>query len=170
MNWRVLLIGSALTLPVLIFLGIAFRFNPNAIDSPLVGKPAPEFVLTDLDGNTVSSAALAGQPVVLNFWATWCQPCLYEHPVFVDGARRYEGRVKFVGVVYQDEPASIRRFIAQRGGWGPALLDRDSKVAIAYGVYGVPETFFIDRHGTIVEKLAQPVDRATLDRLLGAML
>ncbi len=170
MNRKVLVVGSLLTLPLLAFLAVSFRFDPRSIESPLIGQPAPDFVLTDLDGNVVSSKDLAGRPLVLNFWATWCVPCMYEHPVFVEGARRYAGRVEFVGVVYQDNERDIRRFLAERGSWGPSLVDPDTRVAIAYGVYGVPETFFIDRDGVVVEKLAQPVDAATLDRILGKLL
>jgi len=170
MNRKVLIIGSLVSLPLIAFLAVSFRFDPRAIDSPLVGRPAPEFVLADLEGNVVSSKSLAGKPVVLNFWATWCVPCMYEHPVFVQAARRYEGKVEFLGVIYQDEEQDIRRFLAQRGSWGPSLVDPDTRVAIAYGVYGVPETFFIDAEGVIVQKLAQAVTPGMLDRILGPLL
>ena len=108
--------------------------------------------------------------MVINFWATWCQPCIVEHPVLLAGARKYEGRVAFLGVVYQDEPAAIRRFVSVRGAWGPSLIDENSGVAIAYGVYGAPETFFIDANGTIVEKVTGAVDPRTLVGILDPLL
>jgi len=170
MNWRVLLIGSLLTVPLLAFLAVSFRFDPRQIDSPLINQPAPEFTLVDLDGNVFSTAELRGKPVVINFWATWCQPCIYEHPILIDGARRYRDRVQFVGVVYQDDEEKIRRFVAREGAFGPSLLDQEARVAIAYGVYGAPETFFVDAEGVIREKVTGALSPRSLDRILGAIL
>ncbi len=170
MNRTALLLGAALVVPLLIFLALSFRSDPKDLDSPLVGEPAPGFTMTDVDGNSVSLAEFEGQPVVVNFWATWCQPCIVEHPVLMEGARRYAGRVTFLGVVYNDEPDLIRRFVSARGAWGPTLIDSGSEVAIAYGVYGAPETFFIGRDGKITEKWTGAMSGrhlvATLDGLL----
>lgn len=157
MNRKVLIVGGVLIVPLLVFLGWGFKFDPRKIDSPLIGKPAPPFSLVDLDGKTVKLEALRGRPVVLNFWATWCQPCILEHPVFEAGARRFGDQVAFLGVVYQDDPLRIRSFQAQNGSWGLTLVDPGSSVAIAYGVYGVPETYLIDAEGVIVEKYAYPL-------------
>ncbi len=170
MNRVALILGALFVVPLLIFLAISFRYDPRAIDSPLVGKRAPTFTLADLDGRVYQLTESPGRPVVLNFWATWCQPCVVEHPVLLAGARRYAGRVDFVGVVYQDKPELIREFITQRGAWGPSLIDPGSQVAIAYGVYGAPETFFVDSGGTIVERVAGLVTPETLDRILGGLL
>ncbi|MDH3254447.1 MAG: redoxin domain-containing protein [Acidobacteriota bacterium] len=170
MNKKVLLTGSLLSLPVLVFLGISFRFDPRTIDSPLIGKTAPGFALEDLDGNRIDLAALRGKPVLLNFWATWCQPCIVEHPVLQAAARRYADRVHFLGVIYQDENDAILRFLRQRGSWGPSLVDPDVKVGIAYGVYGAPETFFIDSSGIVAEKVTGPLSPGQLDRILGGLL
>jgi len=169
-NRIVLLVGALLVVPLLVFLAIGFRFDPRAIDSPLIGQPAPLFELADLDGDVVSLADLRGTPVVINFWATWCQPCIVEHPVLQAEARRWEGRVRFLGVIYQDQPEPIRSFLARRGTWGPALVDPGSRVAIAYGVYGAPETFVIDPEGRIVDKITGLVDPRRLTRLLEPML
>ena len=170
MNRKALVIGVLLVTPLLVFLALSFRSDPRQIDSPLIGKPAPVFALADLDGNVYRLAELRGRPVVLNFWATWCQPCIVEHPVLQAGARRYRGQVEFLGVVYQDEPDKIRRFITERGAWGPSLVDPDVKVAIAYGVYGAPETFFIGADGMVAEKITGPVDPRTLKRILDSLL
>jgi cytochrome c biogenesis protein CcmG/thiol:disulfide interchange protein DsbE len=170
MNRTVLIAGVLLVIPLLIFLALGFRSDPNRIESPLIGQPAPRFALADLDGKVVSLADLAGRPVVINFWATWCQPCVVEHPTLLAGARRYADRVAFLGVVYQDRPDLIRRFVAERGAWGPSLIDNDSEVAIAYGVYGAPETFILDANGVIVDKAAGLISGrwlvGTLDSLL----
>jgi cytochrome c biogenesis protein CcmG/thiol:disulfide interchange protein DsbE len=170
MNRKVLLVGALVVTPLLVFLASGFRFNPNYIESPLVGRQAPTFSLVGLDGELVDLAELRGQPVVINFWATWCQPCVYEHPILVAAARRYEGRAQFVGVIYQDEPDMIRRFVRQRGEWGPSLIDSGGEVAIAYGVYGAPETFVLDADGVIVEKITSVVEWQSLTRLVDSLL
>ncbi len=170
MNRLALAVGALVTVPLLVFLAISLRSDPRRIDSPLIGRPAPVFALPDLDGQIVSLEELRGKPVLINFWATWCQPCLVEHPVLQAGAERYRDQVHFLGVVYQDDPQAIRRFVERRGAWGPSLVDDGVKVALAYGVYGAPETFFIDRQGTIVDKVAGALDPAGLKRRLDALL
>lgn len=170
MNRWVLIFGALIVTPLLIFLALSFGKDPRAIDSPLVGQPAPSFALRQLDGGTVRLEDFRGQPVFLNFWATWCQPCIAEHPILLAGAERYRGRVQFVGVVYHDETAKIRAFLRRRGEWGPTLLDEDGSVAVAYGVYGAPETFFIDRNGVIIDKRTGPVRPDELVRMLDSLL
>ncbi len=170
MNRKVLAIGALIVVPLLVFLALSFGKDPRAIDSPLVGGPAPGFALSDLDGHPVSLAELRGRPVVINFWATWCQPCIVEHPVLVAAARRYEGRVHFLGVVYQDEPRLIRQFLERRGSWGWTLLDPDGATAIAYGVYGAPETFFIDSQGTVRRKITGAMSPELLREVVEGLL
>ena len=170
MNRKVLLIGTLIVVPLLVFLALSFGKDPRAIDSPLIDAPAPRFALQDLDGQQLSLDELRGQPVMINFWATWCQPCIAEHPVLQAIARRYEGRAHFVGIIYQDEPELIRRFIAQRGGWGRTLLDPEGDTAIAYGVYGAPETFFIDAGGTVVRKVTGPMGASFLSDIIEELL
>jgi cytochrome c biogenesis protein CcmG/thiol:disulfide interchange protein DsbE len=161
-----LLVGGLISLPLLVFLGLGFRSDPKTIESPLVGRPAPAFELRDIEGAAVSLEALRGQPVVLNFWATWCQPCIVEHPVLVRTAERWEGRAHFLGVVYHDETSAIERFLQRRGSWGRTLIDPDSEVAIRYGVYGAPETFIVDRAGVVRQKVTGAMTMAQLERLL----
>ncbi|MDH3402316.1 MAG: redoxin domain-containing protein [Acidobacteriota bacterium] len=166
MNRTALIVGLLISLPLLVFLGLGFRSDPHTIESPLVGRPAPGFELLDLTGRTVSLAALRGKPVVLNFWATWCQPCIAEHPVLIRAAERWAGRAHFLGVIYHDEESAIERFLERRGAWGPTLVDPDSRVAIRYGVYGAPETFIIDVEGIVREKVAGAMSPSQLERLL----
>lgn len=167
MNRKVLLIGFAVIVPLLALLAMALGHDPRRIRSPLIGKSAPEFTLRDIStGQVVSLEATRGRPMVVNFWATWCVPCYAEHPHLVEAARRYGDRVLFVGVVYEDEPEAIERFLQQYGRAYPALQDVEGKTAIAYGVYGVPETFFIDAGGTIVAKHEGPLDAISIGTYL----
>lgn len=170
MNRKVLWVGALVVVPLVVFLALSFGHDPRLIESPLVGQPAPAFDLRSLEGERVALDTLAGAPVVLNFWATWCQPCIAEHPVLVEYAQRYAGRVHFVGVVYQDDSELIRSFVERRGAWGPSLVDPGSEVAIRYGVYGAPETFFIDRDGIVRRKVTGPMGPAMLDAYLAEVL
>ncbi len=170
MNKATLIVGALIITPLIVFLALSFGKDPRAIDSPLVGNTAPNFALKDLEGRVVSLEELRGQPVVLNFWATWCQPCIAEHPVLISGSRRFDGRVSFVGVIYQDEPDKIRRFLSQRGSWGPSLVDTDGEVAIAYGVYGAPETFFIDSNGIVARKITGAMHPDLVSQILSQLL
>jgi cytochrome c biogenesis protein CcmG/thiol:disulfide interchange protein DsbE len=153
MNKKVLLVGILLVVPLVGLLAVSFRFDPKIVESPLIGKPAPDFTLQDLEGNVISLSALRGTPVLINFWSTWCPPCIQEHPLLEMAAEQYRGRVHLLGVIYQDEPATIQRFLDERGSWGPSLIDPENRVGIAYGVFGPPETFFIDAQGVIVDKV-----------------
>ncbi|HVR41734.1 MAG TPA: redoxin family protein [Thermoanaerobaculia bacterium] len=158
MNRTVLFIGLAIAAVVIGILFVGLGKDPQAIASPLVGRPAPEFALREVGtGNTIDLAQLRGRPVVLNFWATWCGPCWEEHPVLVANARMLQPNVQFVGVVFQDSEEKILNFLNQRGSSYPTLVDDKGKTAIAYGIGGVPETFFLDKNGTIVAKYVGPM-------------
>ena len=170
MNRAALVIGTLIVVPLLVFLALSFGKDPRAIESPLVGGPAPGFSLITLDGRPVSLEQLRGQPVMINFWATWCQPCIAEHPVLQAAARRYEGRAHFVGIVYHDEPELIRSFLGQRGSWGTQLLDPEGEIAIAYGVFGAPESFFLDSEGTVVRKVTGPMAMGFLSQAVESLL
>jgi cytochrome c biogenesis protein CcmG, thiol:disulfide interchange protein DsbE len=166
-NWKVLGAGAAVAAPLLAILVLNLGRDPHSIRSPLVGTMAPSFALNPIDGGApVRLDALKGRAVVLNFWATWCVPCLQEHAALAAGARAWPD-VQFAGVVYEDDETRTREFLAQRGASPyPALVDPGGKTAIAYGVFGVPETFFIDRTGRIVEKYVGPLDSQTLSALV----
>jgi cytochrome c biogenesis protein CcmG, thiol:disulfide interchange protein DsbE len=169
-NRKVLIVGLLVVVPLVVFLAFGFRYDPHAIDSPLVGRPAPDFALQELNGGVLRSAELRGRPALINFWATWCQPCVVEHPILQAAAHAYADRVSFVGVIYQDDPSLIRRFLQSRGGWGETLIDTDSQVALAYGVYGAPETFIVDAQGTVVDKIVGPVEPERLRRRFNELL
>jgi len=170
MNKTVLIIGVIIVAVVIFVLFAGLGKDPAIIDSPLIGKPAPPFALKAVgSGETIDLTALRGKPVVLNFWATWCGPCYEEHPTLVANARNLPN-VQFVGVVFNDEEDKIMRFLAQRGTAYPTLLDTNGKTAIAYGVGGVPETYFINPAGTIVAKYAGPLSTEELQANLAKAL
>lgn len=163
MNKTILAAGLGLTVPLLVVFAVSFGKDPHKVESPLVGRSAPAFQLRPLDGGSpVSLAGLKGTPVVVNFWATWCGPCVQEHHVLQRGFESYGRDVQFLGIVYEDTEDRIHEFLRKSGGAYPTLVDDAGKSAIAYGVYGVPETFFIDAEGTIVAKHEGPLDADAL--------
>jgi cytochrome c biogenesis protein CcmG/thiol:disulfide interchange protein DsbE len=161
-NKTVLIIGVVIVAVIVFVLFAGLGKDPQHIDSPLIGKPAPPFALKAVgSGETIDLDSLRGKPVVLNFWATWCGPCYEEHPTLVANARVLPN-VQFVGVVFNDTEDKIMRFLAQRGTAYPTLVDGNGKTAIAYGVGGVPETYFINPAGTIVAKFEGPLTTEAL--------
>jgi cytochrome c biogenesis protein CcmG/thiol:disulfide interchange protein DsbE len=158
MNRIVLISGIVIAAALVVVLFVGLGKDPSIIDSPLIGKPAPNFALKAVGtGETIDVARLRGKPAIINFWATWCGPCYQEHPVLVQNARVLGKDVQFVGVVFNDTEQKIQAFLNERGSSYPTLLDESGKTAIAYGVGGVPETFFLDRTGKIVAKYAGPL-------------
>jgi cytochrome c biogenesis protein CcmG, thiol:disulfide interchange protein DsbE len=168
--WRWLLPLTAV--PVLALLAYGFRVNPRDIPSPLVGRPAAPFALTSFEGAPMQLGALRGKVVVLNFWASWCYPACYEEaPVLERGWRAYRDRdVVVLGVDIQDKDEAGRKFISDFSLTFPNAPDPSGKVSVDYGVYGVPETFFIDRAGAIrvkhVSAVTDQVFRDTVEALL----
>jgi cytochrome c biogenesis protein CcmG/thiol:disulfide interchange protein DsbE len=143
---------------VMAFLGIGLTLNPAEVPSPLIGKPAPAFALPRLDdpSKQLTRDELVGQPWVLNVWASWCGPCRTEHPLVIDIARR--SGVAVFGLNYKDQPAAARAWLASLGDpYRATLVDADGGVGIDYGVYGVPETFLIDRRGVVRMKHVGPL-------------
>ncbi|WP_370325953.1 TlpA family protein disulfide reductase [Euzebya sp.] len=152
--------------------GTRFGRDPTLVDSPLIGQPAPPIDLIRLDGEASWSLAdQAGDIVVVNFWASWCVPCREEHDDLVAAAAQYErAGVSFVGIVYQDDPSQAVAFLDELGHGYPHLVDPGSRTAIDYGVFGIPETYFIDRDGTVVAKVTGASDLELLTRTLDTIL
>jgi cytochrome c biogenesis protein CcmG, thiol:disulfide interchange protein DsbE len=173
MNWRKSALGIGISIPILGLLAYGMTLDPRDIPSPLPGREAPEFALPMLDEpDTVRLANLRGEVVVLNFWASWCMECRYEHSDLSLAATMYEPRgVRFFGVLYNDTPANGRAWIQQMGGQTyPALVDAGSRTAVSYGLYGVPETFIIDQNGVVVHKQIGPITLSRLASLLEPLL
>ncbi|MCP3167132.1 TlpA family protein disulfide reductase [Myxococcus qinghaiensis] len=164
-RWRYTLGFAVLCVGLLVVLAKGFGRNPHEVPFMLAGKPAPDFVLRSLDtGEKVSLADLKGRPVVINFWASWCGPCQYEHPVLEWGQREYGSQAVFLGVVFEDSEDNARAFLRRQGYSFPQLVDPRSRMAVSYGVAGVPETYFISPAGTIQGKHVGPIDPETLTR------
>jgi cytochrome c biogenesis protein CcmG/thiol:disulfide interchange protein DsbE len=151
-------------LPVLAVLAYGFVVNPRDIPSPLVGRPAAPFALTTFEGEPLALEALRGKVVLVNFWASWCTPACYdEAPVLERALRDYRDRgLVIVGVGMQDTPEAAQAFIRRFGLTFPNAPDAGGKVAVEYGVYGVPETFVVDRAGTIRAKHVGAVTDAVI--------
>jgi cytochrome c biogenesis protein CcmG, thiol:disulfide interchange protein DsbE len=146
-------------------LSVGLQRDPAAIRSPLLGRPAPDFALRTLDGDrTVRLGDLRGQVVVVNFWASWCAECRVEHPALNAAWSRFrDAGVVFVGVDFQDERRGALAYLAETGTSWPVVADPGSRTALAYGVYGIPETFFIGPDGRVTAKQVGPV---TYDQLV----
>lgn len=158
------LLIPVLAVPLAWILFTGLGRDPSEIPSPLIGEPMPPFELVALDGTTVSSSSLAGTPMVVNFWASWCIPaCVDEHPVLLETADRYGDQVQLVGILYDDDPADARQFLVRYGdgGW-PNGDDPMGAVALAYGVLGPPETFFVDAEGVVRAKHFGPLTEADM--------
>ncbi len=141
--------------------------NPAAVPSALIDQPAPSFELAALvDGAPgFSSTELGNEVVLINFFASWCVPCRIEHPLLNNLARQQ--KVPIYGIVYKDEPDAIKRWLANLGSpYARVLVDPESRTAIDFGVYGVPETYVIDREGRIRFRVAGPLDAMTVEQTL----
>lgn len=149
---------------LVLVLTLSFRRDPRDIRTGTVGKPAAAFSLQRLDGTgTVSLADATGKVVVINFFASWCIPCKEENPALVRMWERYRSSdVVFIGILYQDSLDSGRRYVADNGVTWPTVSDEDGRVAFAYGVFGIPETYFIGPDGIIAGRHIGPIDEATL--------
>lgn len=164
--------GMAIVVALIGLFGFGLTRDASLIPSPLVGQPAPGFRLERLDAaDSVALEDLRGKPVVVNFWASWCLACKQEHPALVRAWEQYRDRgVELVGVVYQDTRANARDYLEKHGGGWTQLMDPKTRTAIDYGVYGIPETFFIDAAGVITHKHIGPVDdhvlRIQVERML----
>jgi cytochrome c biogenesis protein CcmG, thiol:disulfide interchange protein DsbE len=159
-------------LPVLALLAYGFRVDPRNIPSPLVGRPAGTFTLATLEGPLLSLESQRGKVVVVNFWASWCYPTCYEEaPVLERNWQAYRDRgVVVLGVDIQDSIEAGRKFVQGLALTFPNVRDTAGKVSVEYGVYGVPETFFVDRRGQIRAKhvgaLTDEVFRGHVEKLL----
>ncbi len=124
----------------------------------VVGKEAPDFTLADRQGRTWQLSKLRGQVVFVNFWATWCPPCLTEMPSM---QKLYDSmpreKFKMLAILYKDEPAAADRLALQKQYAFPILVDPGDRVGAAYGLTGVPETYIVDRQGILREKFIGPV-------------
>lgn len=151
-------------LPLLLFLVLAGYFalalrpgrNPQELPSALIDKEAPAFQLAGLNGDGIARDTLKGQPVLINFFASWCLPCREEHPLLMRLAE--QEHVPLYGIDYKDKPEAARRLLQEFGDPYRAIgIDRDGRVGLDFGVYGVPETYVLDSSGHIRKRFVGPL-------------
>ncbi len=153
MAWRRFFIVVAVVGPILALFAYGFTLNPRAIPTPLLAKPAAPFALTLFDGRRLSLEELRGKVIFLNFWASWCPPCRAEARTLEAAWQKYKDQdVVFLGIDIQDTEEDARAFLKEFGITYPNGRDPLGKIAIDYGVWGLPETFIIDRDGRITYK------------------
>lgn len=145
----------------------------NDQSSPLIGHPAPDFtlpVLSTRPAPAIHLAGLRGKPVMLNFWASWCDVCKREAPLLESTWQRVQGQgIVFLGIDIQDTQSEALSFLQTYGITYPNVVDVNGSVTINYGVTGVPETFFIDRRGVVVYKVIGELTEQTLQRNLQSL-
>jgi cytochrome c biogenesis protein CcmG/thiol:disulfide interchange protein DsbE len=168
-------------LPLAIFLALAALFffrlgsgDPSRIPSALIGRPAPATTLAAVPGlNTrdgapmpgIDPAGFKGAVTLVNVWASWCVPCHDEAPLLE--ALSADKRIRIVGINYKDQPDNARRFLGRYGNpFAAAGADGNGRASMEWGVYGVPETFIVNRDGTIAYKLVGPITEANLARVI----
>jgi cytochrome c biogenesis protein CcmG/thiol:disulfide interchange protein DsbE len=167
--------------PLLMFCAMAVLFafaltkgDPSKLPSALIGRQAPPLDLSAIDGLQdgtrpvpvlTSETLQQGQVTVVNFWASWCLPCIEEHPLLIELAQKT--KVPVVGVNYKDAAANARRFLGRYGNPFAAVgADTTGRAAIEWGVYGMPETFIVDAEGRVAFKHVGPISRDTLERTM----
>ena len=172
LRWAGLTIVAA-TIVMAVVLASRFGSDPGLVNSPLLGRPAPEFELLTLDGSSwVASSDLKGQILVVNFFASWCLECRNEHADLVATSDAFADKgVTFVQIAYQEDANETLAYLTESGTSEATLylMDDGSRAAIAYGVFGIPETFFIDASGTVVGKIIGEADALILGATIDAI-
>ena len=164
--WKFLLPAAAfLALVALFVLGLSPTRDIHAVPSPLIGKSAPQFILSDVldPARSVGNAAYKGRIYVLNVWGSWCAPCREEHPTLLALAKEHV--VPIIGLDYMDDRDKARRWLEQRGNpYDEVPFDVEGRTAIEWGVYGEPETYLVDGNGTILYKYISPMTEEVWQR------
>ena len=167
-KWVALIPLAVVVLLAALFAGYGLKRDPQVVPDTLVGRQAPAVTLPDLatGAPTPIRAGIEG-PVFVNFFASWCGPCIVEAPALM--AMKSQG-VKIVGVAYKDEPAASRAFLSRLGDpFSQVLVDRSGRAGIEFGVSGVPETYLVGAEGVILDKHSGPMSAADAERMLARL-
>ena len=168
--WLVAAVLIGVGLATAVVFATRFGDDPNFVESPLIGQPMPDVTLEALDGSgPVHFPDLVGDITVVNFWASYCFPCRAEHGLLTEAARQFDS-VNFVGVVFQDTPDRASEFLDELGRGYPHVVDPDSRGAINFGVFGIPETYFINTEGIVVGKIVGELRPGVLEDTLGQII
>jgi len=162
-----LLLPLAVFIVLMVFLYVGLFRDPREVPSPLVGQPAPTFTLAQLHApdKQLSTADMKGQVWLLNVWASWCVSCRVEHPLLVELSKA--NIVPVIGLNYKDRNELGKQWLAQNGDpYRLSVVDADGRVGIDFGVYGVPETFVIDKSGMIRYKQIGPITTEALEKTI----
>jgi cytochrome c biogenesis protein CcmG/thiol:disulfide interchange protein DsbE len=164
-------VAVAVAVPLAMLVGILATRDAagtRAADSPLLSEPAPDITAQTIDGAQLRLSDLRGKWVLVNFFATWCVPCAEEHPDLVNFSTVHDqtGDAAVVGVVYSDSVKAVKDFRAERGGTWPMLTDSNGRIALDFGVSGIPESFLVSPDGIVVSKIIGGIQRAELETLL----
>lgn len=166
--WQPLLIGILVALLVLLAFGL--RRDASSMPSALIGRIVPDFSLSTLDGNSpIHRADLFGKPAIINFWASWCGACRQEHAVLIKLGQRLteHGDVRMLGINYKDTTTNAERFLKLMGAFPyPSVLDVDARTGIDFGVFGLPETYFVDARGVVRARHIGPLTEADAEKYL----
>ncbi|MCB8987704.1 MAG: redoxin domain-containing protein [Ardenticatenaceae bacterium] len=172
-EWAIWIVVAALLGGGWIFLSKEDVRAPQTLsltEAPIVGHLAPDFTLANTFGETYTLSEYRGQPVVLNFWASWCGPCRVEMPFFERTQMKFNGRVAILGVNQGESVATIRDFGARQDIGYPLLVDEDNDINLRYTINSLPTTIFIDADGVVREVVVGVVTQAVLEDRLESML
>ena len=164
-NWIIFIVVTALVGGV--WIGVT-RVDPDAINptgrppSADIGHPAPDFTLVNLEGDEVALSDFKGQPIILNFWATWCGPCRAEMPSLQAASVSLDGQAVILGVNVREQPSAVGPFLDQYGVTYPVVLDEGGRIQTLYRIRAFPTTYFIDEQGVITEIISGALNEPML--------
>jgi cytochrome c biogenesis protein CcmG, thiol:disulfide interchange protein DsbE len=168
---RFLVYAALLPFVVLGAAAFALSLRVGPMSPTTIGSEAPDFSLTDLDGNEVRLANLRGRPVVVNFWASWCAGCVEEFPLLREAVEEHvDDGLVVLGIVYGDRSEAARAFMERNGASWQAMMDPDERVATAYKIFAPPETYFIGRDGRIVARHIGQITAGSLEAKVAAIM
>lgn len=163
------IVGVVMVALIVLFVTAGGASDPLANDTnQLVGKPAPDIEATDTEGRAFRIGDYRGRWLLVNFFATWCAPCIKEHPELVSFAEAHSrlGDASVVSVAYNDEPSAVQSFFDERGGDWAVIADTENDFSIDYAVVGLPESYLVDPDGTVVHKFVGGITRAEVEQVM----